>query len=100
MFETVADDQFRISYDATRYTDFQVDSVGDLIIDAQGGDVRLNDENLHVCSGGACPSGIPAGTGNAIIENDLWAWPAAGLQLLVRRRQRSRETSSFSVSLT
>ena len=81
VFETVADDQFRISYDATRYADFQVDSVGDLIIDAQGGDVRLNDENLHICSGGACPSGISAGTGNVMVENDLYvaAGGASGL---------------------
>jgi len=71
IFETVADDQLRISYDTTRYADFQVDSVGDLIIDAQGDDVRLNDENLWVCSGGSCPAGSPSGNGNAIIESRL-----------------------------
>ncbi|MCA9325476.1 hypothetical protein KDA23_05445, partial [Candidatus Saccharibacteria bacterium] len=72
VFNTIADDQFRISYDSTRYADFQVDSAGDLIIDAQGGDVRLNDESLYVCAGGSCPSGISSGTGNAIIEGDLY----------------------------
>ena len=71
VFETVSDDQFRISYDATRYADFQVDSAGDLIVDAQGGDVRLNDENLWVCSGGSCPTGTPSGTGNVIVESRL-----------------------------
>ncbi|MEL6805768.1 MAG: hypothetical protein AAFO91_18515, partial [Bacteroidota bacterium] len=71
VFETVADDQFRISYDATRYADFQVDSVGDLIIDAQGGEVRLNDESLYVCEGGACPDSL-AGSGNLVVENEIY----------------------------
>ena len=72
VLETVSDDQFRISYDATRYADFQVASSGALYIDAQGGDVYLADENLHVCTGGSCPTGISAGTGNALIEGDLF----------------------------
>ncbi|HEY4510917.1 MAG TPA: hypothetical protein VJG29_00925 [Candidatus Paceibacterota bacterium] len=68
---TAADAQFSISYDSTRYANLQVDSVGDFIIDAQGGDVFLSDENLFVCTGGSCPSGSPSGTGNLITETRL-----------------------------
>lgn len=69
--ETVSDAQFSIAYDDTRYANFQVNSAGDLIIDAQGGDIRANDENLYVCSGGSCPTGSPAGTGNTVVENNV-----------------------------
>ncbi len=69
--ETVSDAQFIISYDATRYTTFQVDSTGDLIVDAYGDDVRLNDDNLWVCSGGSCPAGTPSGNGNIIAETAI-----------------------------
>jgi len=71
VFETVAAAQLKLSYDATRYTQFQTNSVGDLIIDAQGGDVFLNDENLFVCTGGSCPSGTPASTGTFIAESRI-----------------------------
>ena len=69
--ETVADAQFIISYDATRYSTFQVDSTGDLIVATYGGDVRFNDENLWVCAGGSCPSGTPSGQGNMIVETAI-----------------------------
>jgi hypothetical protein len=68
---TVATAQFSLAYDDTRYVNFQVDSVGDLIIDPQGDDARLNDDNLWVCAGGACPTGAPSGTGNIIVETAL-----------------------------
>jgi len=71
VFETVADAQLKISYDATRFANLQVDSVGDLIIDPQGNDVFLNDDNLFICTGGACPSGTPTGTGNLIVEGNV-----------------------------
>ena len=71
VFETVADSQLKLSYDATRYTTFQVTSVGDLVIDAQGGDASLLDENLFICAGGSCPAGTPTGTGNLVVERGL-----------------------------
>ncbi|MEX0652009.1 MAG: hypothetical protein WD509_00855, partial [Candidatus Paceibacterota bacterium] len=67
----VASAQYRLAYDNTQYADFQVDSAGDLIISPSGGDVRVNDENLYVCSGGACPTGTPVGNGNIIAETTL-----------------------------
>ncbi len=71
VFETVADAQVKISYDATRYANLQVDSVGDLIIDPQGNDLFLNDDNLFSCTGGSCPAGNPTGTGNIVVENKV-----------------------------
>ena len=71
VFETVAEAQLKVSYDATRYAELQVDSVGDLVINPQGGDVFLNDDNFLVCTGGSCPAGNPTGTGNIVVENKL-----------------------------
>ncbi len=84
VFETVADSQLKLSYDATRYTTFQVTSVGDLVIDAQGGDASLLDENLFVCAGGSCPAGTPTGTGNFIVERGIGvasATPITGISV-------------------
>lgn len=70
--DTVSSAQYRLAYDNSQFTDFQVDSVGDLIINPSGNDVRLNDDNLYVCAGGACPSGTTvAGTGNLIVETNV-----------------------------
>lgn len=68
--DTVANSQFALAYDTTRYATFQVTSVGDLVIDAEGADVSLLDENLYVCTGGSCPT-PPAGTGNLLVEGIL-----------------------------
>ncbi|MFC1729748.1 hypothetical protein ACFL6I_05370, partial [candidate division KSB1 bacterium] len=69
--DAVSTAQFILSYDNTTYGDFLVDSVGDLTINPSGNDVFLNDDNLWVCAGGACPSGTPSGTGNLIVETAL-----------------------------
>lgn len=67
--DTVATAQMTIAYDTTRYTDFQTNSVGDLIINPQGDDAFMNDDNLWICTGGSCPAGTPSGTGNLIVES-------------------------------
>ena len=85
VFETVAEAQLKLSYDATRYAQFQTDSAGDLVVDAQGGDVFLNDESLFVCTGGSCPSGTPASTGTIIAESRIGIGtsdPVAPLELV------------------
>ncbi|MBY0110634.1 hypothetical protein K2Y00_01350 [Patescibacteria group bacterium] len=82
IFNTVGASQLKVSYDATRYAQFQSTSVGDLVIDAQGGDVSLLDENLFVCTGGSCPTGTPSGNGNVIAETAIGiasSTPWAGL---------------------
>ncbi|TSC61379.1 MAG: platelet-binding glycoprotein [Parcubacteria group bacterium Athens0416_74] len=63
--------QFSVAYDTTRVTEIQTDSSGDVIINPSGDDVRLNDDNLWVCSGGSCPSGTPSGTGKLLVETAL-----------------------------
>jgi hypothetical protein len=72
VFETVADSQFRVSYDASNYTDFRTTSGGDLTVDASGNDITLPGENLFVCSGGACAS-TPNGVGTITSERAIVA---------------------------
>ena len=69
--DTVSTAQAVIAYDSTRYTELQTNSVGDFIITTQGNDAFLNNDNLWVCTGGACPAGSPTGQGNLIVENRL-----------------------------
>lgn len=73
--DTIGSAQFTLAYDQTRYSQLYVDASGDLTISAQGGNVRLPDYNLFVCSGGACPTPTVSisGTGNLQIENRLIA---------------------------
>ncbi len=69
--DTVSSAQLAVAYDATRYATFQVDSAGDLVVNPQGDDAFLTDDNLWVCTGGSCPANTPSGTGNLIVENRL-----------------------------
>jgi hypothetical protein len=69
--EAVSTAQQSIAYDSTRATDLLTDSAGDFNINPSGDDVRLNDDNLWICTGGSCPTGTLAGTGNAIVETRL-----------------------------
>jgi hypothetical protein len=72
---TAASPQARFSYDATNYAELTVNSVGDLVIGAQGGDINFLNENLRVCALGACPtdpSGL-SGTGNILAEGTIFA---------------------------
>lgn len=69
--DAVSTAQVAIAYDSTRYTNLLTNSVGDLIINPQGDDAFLNDDNFWVCTGGSCPSSNPTGTGNLVVENKL-----------------------------
>ncbi len=97
--------QVAVSYDTTRYADVQVDSSGDLILNPSGDDVFLNDDNLFVCSGGACPSGTISGTGNIIAETRIGigtSTPTVQLDIVATtptiRIRDSSVTSGFSIS--
>ena len=63
--------QLRVSQSGTVFSELYIDSAGDLRISATGKDIRVLDENLWVCSGGACPAGAPADTGNLIVEGKV-----------------------------
>ncbi|MCX6751590.1 MAG: hypothetical protein NT161_02370, partial [Candidatus Nomurabacteria bacterium] len=56
---------------ATTYSELQTNSAGDLILSASGGDVRLQEGNLWVCSGGSCANADPAEHGNIIVETSV-----------------------------
>lgn len=63
--------QVRLSKDITNYSEFTVDSVGDLQIAATGTDIKALSENLWVCDNDACPALTLTGDGNIFIENVL-----------------------------
>ncbi len=97
--------QAAIAYDTTRYADIQVDSSGDLILNPSGDDVFLNDDNLFVCSGGACPSGTISGTGNIIAETRIGigtSTPTSQLDIVATtptlRLRDSSLSSGFTIS--
>ena len=63
--------QLRLSKDLTYYSEFTVDSVGDLQVAAVGGDIRALSENVWVCDNDACPALTLTGEGNIFVENVL-----------------------------
>lgn len=63
--------QLRLSKDLTYYSEFMVDSVGDLQMAAVGGDIRALSENVWVCDNDACPALTLTGEGNIFVENVL-----------------------------
>lgn len=65
--------QFRLSKSSSVYGEFYVDSAGDIRISATGGNIRMNEDNLWVCSGGACGATAPADAdkGNVIVETSI-----------------------------
>ena len=63
--------QLRLSKDLTNYSEFTVDSVGDLQMAATGSDIRALSENLWVCDNDACPALTLTGDGNIFVENVL-----------------------------
>ena len=63
--------QFRLSQGSSVYSEFYIDSAGDVQLSSTGGNIRLQNENLWVCSGGSCAVSTPADEGNIIIETSL-----------------------------
>jgi len=59
--------------DDSSYSDFQVDALGNLTISLSGDEMIIPDDNLKICSGGACPAfaGL-LGNGNLVVENDVF----------------------------
>jgi len=73
--------QMKIAYDIDNFAEMQVSAVGDLLLSARGGDVKLQNENMQICSGGACPSsaGLLEGVGNLVVENTAFVAGALGV---------------------
>lgn len=69
IFESASAPQLRLSKDLTNYSEFTVDSTGDLQLAATGTDIRALSENLWVCDGDACPALTLTGDGNIFVEN-------------------------------
>ena len=94
--DTVSSPQVAIAYDATRYAQLQVDSVGDLTLSAQGGNVYITNENFFACTSG-CPAGAPTGTGNLLAENKLGVGTTTPLSKLTIETQDA-STDFFQVA--
>jgi hypothetical protein len=71
IFQTASAPQLRLSKDLTNYSEFTVDSAGDLEMHATGNDIRALTDNIWVCDGGACPALTLTGQGNIFVENVL-----------------------------
>jgi len=63
--------QLRLSQTDSVYGELYINSVGDLRISATGGDIKMLDENLWVCTGDACGATAPISKGNLVLENAL-----------------------------
>lgn len=63
--------QLRLSQSDTNRGELYVDSVGDVRLFSTGGNIRQNNENLWVCSGGGCGVDTPASKGNIVVENSV-----------------------------
>jgi hypothetical protein len=79
VFNTSANPQQRISYDATRYSELYADASGALNLTTTGKILNFLDGNLYLCDGGACPTtpvqGYPAFTsqGNLVAGGTVYA---------------------------
>jgi hypothetical protein len=64
--------QFRISQSDSLFGEFYIDATGDLHLSSNsgnGGNTRMPNENLWVCSGGSCDASVvPTGEGNVVVE--------------------------------
>ncbi|MCK5022248.1 MAG: tail fiber domain-containing protein, partial [Candidatus Pacebacteria bacterium] len=73
--------QVRVAYDEDNFAEMQVSAAGDLAITTQGADIRFPDENVSICSGGACSIDVASmdGTGNLAVENIAFVAGALGV---------------------
>ncbi|MCD6115188.1 hypothetical protein J7J74_02820, partial [bacterium] len=76
--------QVRLSQtDGSVYGEIKVDSSGDITIIPSGNEVFIPDDNLRICSGGACPSPSYSGTGNLQVEGQIESDVANGIAPLI-----------------
>jgi hypothetical protein len=63
--------QLRLSQSNAVYGELYADSTGDIQISSTGGNIRMQDENLWVCTGGSCGVDTPVDKGNIIVETGV-----------------------------
>lgn len=69
-----SDPQIRLGLTSYPYGTLYVDAAGDvnfLSNSGNGGNIRMQDENLWICSGDSCNASTPSNTGNMILENSF-----------------------------
>ncbi len=63
--------QLRLNNTSSTYGEVYTDSAGDVQLYSTGGNIRNQNENLWVCSGGSCGVDTPADKGNVIVETAI-----------------------------
>ncbi len=71
VLDTNSSPQLRLSQTGSVFGEFYVDPAGDIQISSTGQNVRLQDENMWVCSGGSCGANAPPENGNLIVETSV-----------------------------
>lgn len=71
ILEVTSVPQLRVGQSDSVYGEFYNNSAGDVVFSTTGGNIRQNNENLWVCSGGGCNTSTPADAGNIIIESSF-----------------------------
>jgi hypothetical protein len=75
ILEPASSAQLRLRQNGAVIAGLYLNSAGDLIVSATGENIRFNNENLWICSGGSCDTvGKPTAgnTGNLILEKALY----------------------------
>lgn len=63
--------QLRLSQASSVFGEFYIDSAGDVQLSSTGGNIRMQNENLWICSGGGCNADTPLDKGNIIVETSV-----------------------------
>lgn len=75
IFDANSVPQIRLSQSGSLFGEFYADDVGDVRISSNsgnGGNIRMQNENLWVCSGGSCDSSLSTvGEGNVVVETSV-----------------------------
>ncbi|OGZ31522.1 MAG: hypothetical protein A3H02_02325 [Candidatus Niyogibacteria bacterium RIFCSPLOWO2_12_FULL_41_13] len=71
VFDVNSVPQLRLSQASSVFGEFYIDSAGDLQLSSTGGNIRMQNENLWVCSGGSCGASAPADKGNIMVETSV-----------------------------
>jgi len=70
VYNTDSNAQLRVSQTGAYYGEVYVDSAGDVQISSTGGNIRQNDENLWICSGGSCGVSTPASKAMLLLKRE------------------------------
>lgn len=71
IFDVNSVPQLRLSHESSIFGEFYIDSAGDVQLSSTGGNIRMQNENLWICSDGSCNADTPLDKGNIIVETSV-----------------------------